>query len=189
MKTLARAVELAELVSKAPRIDAPGWPLPDSAELWVDSPGKPFHGLTEAKARMVNDVFTGLRVIVAGGHPHGDGQNRLPREYMFLRMLLPQDFRGGLIPSDYHFAGVGDLRLAQWDRRDGRAHTGTIRNLSASLVDSFETVAAPELSPCWQCGSWCPHSELTDITFLFADEPPIVDRRLECRPCSRHTWS
>lgn len=147
---------------------------PEDHRVVFNHPYLPFHGLTQAKARLLNSAFCGLRVEVIGG------QHRISREvYMFLEITLP----GQLAPTPISVAY--ELVLLHYDATTKVARPGSSRHVTPDLVESFRVVDPVELTPCWQCCRWCEPSALRDTAGLYW-YPGAEDgwqSRLECRDC------
>src|ERR1035437_3594542 len=112
----------------------------------LDLPGTPFHGLTEEKAWMINNVLCGRRVFVTGTQKSYNraldgkkmaGPPALSEEYMFYRLLTP-----GSVKTD-PFSEVYDIELFKYYPGGHFAAGGSKRIISPSLVTCFEVVEAP----------------------------------------------
>lgn len=144
-------------------------------DVLVQSAASPFNGITLAQAEAFNDAFGWRRVEIIGGKPNSTLRHK-PVEYVLHRVLLP-----GMRAQD-PFASVGDLELWTW--RNDRCERWLTRVLSMSLVRSFKTIEAPELSSCYQCSAVLAQSELKDAGPLFWDGDDYdYESRLECKRC------
>lgn len=130
-----------------------------------------FAGLTMVKAEVINDALCGYVVNVVGGqHDSALWSNRA--EYVFHSITLP-----GQRARVAGLSGPYELVLGSWDGHGGSF--GASRYISAALIERFDVVPVPPLTPCWGCSIWLPQSELRDSGGWYA-EP---ESRLECPHC------
>lgn len=141
--------------------------------------GSPFDGLTVAQARIVNDAFGGLKVLVAGGRDPG------PALYVFGCIQTVGGWR-----RSYQYPG--DLVL-HYVGEDGRVTPGSTRILSATLVTAF---VATQMEPdylCSQCGTTIlPGEKVYDLGGLGRQPNGVAlmrgdeyewEQRFECKDC------
>lgn len=144
----------------------------------LDEPGTAFHGLTLEKARIVNNVFCGLRVSVVGGATMVGIWTRRLEPWMFYRMILPGEL------GDPALQGAFDLELLRYDPVTNCASPGTKWCVSAHLIERMVVVSPYEMSPCWRCGCWYEHSALVDYgAKMYYESSDEFRSRLECRGC------
>lgn len=144
-------------------------------EVVVNEPGAAFHGLTQEKAEVVNDALVGRVVRIVGGQRSAAlWSNR--GTYMFHSITLP-----GTLNASY-LSGPWDLMLLEWTGE--HASAGSYRTLSAKLIERFDVLPLPELTPCWNCGRWWPQSKLRDVGVThLGHEERFHESQLECRRC------
>lgn len=141
----------------------------------LDEPGLPLHGLTVEKARIINDAFAGLRVLIVGG----EARMWTKREvWMFLGIALPGDY------CDSSLTAAFDVRLMSYSLDTRVASPGTTRTISPDYIERMTVVDPHELSPCWSCGCWYEQSALRDSgRTIYYEEPDQYESRLECVEC------
>lgn len=124
-------------------------------------PGLPFDGLNLERARAVNDALIGYEVRIHGERDYDGGAESAHRDrstvHVFLGIVLPGRSLGLEAPYD--------LRL-QYGR-----HGGSCRIVSASLILRFEVLPGPELTPCADCRTWKPMTELKDTAYRPLEVP------------------